>query len=213
MDDRRMELGVVGITGGIGSGKSVISRILRLSGHKVYDCDYEAKQLMSSSGDIKCRIRDEISAEVTDGLSEIDRQELSRIVFADESQRLRLNVIVHGAVREDIKRRISEERMVQDKRGTGVYFIESAILAESGLAAICDRIWVIDGGEESERISRVVARDGAGADQVQGRIRAQDKEKRLLEEYEEKTEVIANHSGEALLPQIDRLLKNKRETC
>ena len=194
---------IVGITGGIGSGKSVVSRILRLKGHKVYDCDFEARSLMDESEDIKRRIARDISEDTlctdSDGVTRIDRRALADIVFADENARLRLNGIVHESVREDVRRRASE--------CGGVFFVESAILAESHLAEICDRIWLIKASEsESDRetrIGRVMLRDGCTRERAEARIVSQLREEEMIKEYSYKTEVIDNSGAAELLPQIE----------
>ena len=103
---------IVAITGGIGSGKSVLSRILMAWGYDVYDCDCEAKRIMDSDESIKRRIASEIDAGVvSDGV--IDRVLLAKIVFNDKAKLSILNSIVHNAVRHQIAewaRQHSEKR-------------------------------------------------------------------------------------------------------
>lgn len=188
---------LIGITGGIGSGKSIVSRILRLKGCYVYDCDSEAKRIMNDSSEIKCRIRDEISEAVTDGVKGLDRKLLAEIVFKDEAARRRLNAIVHKAVKEDI------ESLEGD-----VIWVESAILAESGLAEICDRIWRVDVPVEI-RMANILKRDGCTREQAESRILSQTEEEKLIENYSSKTSIIRNGSYESILEQIDRLLKDQ----
>lgn len=187
---------IAGISGGIGSGKSVVSRILRSKGLRVYDCDAEAKRIMACSRGIKQRIRDEISAEVTDGESVPDKRKLAEIVFADEGMRRKLNAIVHSAVVEDVKRVSLKFPFL---------WVESAILAESGLADICDRIWRIE-TPEGKRIENILRRDGCNIHQAQQRLKAQEKEETLIKEYSFKMEIINNAPSSSLLQQIDNLL-------
>ena len=90
---------IIAINGGIGSGKSVVSRIVTAMGYPVYDCDARARQLMDSSDEIKAAISADIHrACIKDGL--IDRAMLASIVFEDKEKLAILNSIVHGAVRE-----------------------------------------------------------------------------------------------------------------
>lgn len=189
---------LIGISGGIGSGKSVVSRILRLKGMTVYDCDSEAKRLMADSHKIKERIRDEISPQVTDGERIPDRALLAEIIFNDETARKKLNTIVHGAVRDDILKRIATERIL---------WVEAAILAESGLAEFCDRIWKIVTPTDL-RISNVVSRDGCSVEHAFKRLRSQESEQHLLIKYENKTDMIFNNSQSSLLFQIEELLRD-----
>lgn len=187
---------VIGISGGIGSGKSIVSRILRLKGHKVYDCDTEAKRIMASSSAIKQRIRDEISEEVTDGESLPDRLKLAEIVFSDEAKRRNLNAIVHTAVVEDVK---------TERRKWPVLWVESAILAESGLVEICDSIWRVE-APKGLRIENILRRDGCDVHQAQRRLKAQEKEDSLINEYIDRMAIIYNDFSSSLLRQIDNLL-------
>lgn len=197
---RLHECKIIGLTGGIGSGKSVVSRILRLTGERVYDCDREAKLLMEGNREIKRRLVDEIDQRVVaDGV--IDRQLLADIVFTDEQARRRLNDIVHGAVRDDVMRIASDCPML---------FVESAILAESGLAALCDEIWLVEAGDDDLRIKRVMQRNKCEAESIRRRIRSQHREADLLRRHLDKIVVIDNSAQSKLIEQIDRQLRRLR---
>lgn len=154
------------ITGGIGSGKSVVSRILRANGFEVYDSDTEARRLMDSSDDIKHRLNAEIAAGIVDTRGCIDRLLLARLVFADAAKLRNLNAIVHGAVREDIAARMSLNPQM---------FVETAIPVSSGLVDMADEVWQIE-APEMLRIRRVMARNHISADAVRDRIEAQRSE-------------------------------------
>ena len=95
-------LRLTAITGGIGAGKSIVSRALKVLGYEVFDCDYEAKIIMDSDEDIKRRLRLEISpnAVLSDGV--IDRKHISAVVFSNPDKLAALNAIVHEAVRRRI---------------------------------------------------------------------------------------------------------------
>lgn len=192
---------LIGIAGGIGSGKSVVSRILRCMGFEVYDCDFRAKLLMNSSSEIKRAICDEISSEVTDGIAVPDRKLLAEIVFCNEELRQILNRIVHKVVRDDLER---VRNSVKKKR----LFVEAAILAESGLADMCDSIWAVE-NSDGERIERVMKRDGIDRQRVLNRMRSQEKESALLRDYSFKTVVIHNDSDHSLISQISELTQEK----
>lgn len=186
---------LIGIAGGIGSGKSVVSRILRLKGYEVYDCDTRAKMLMADSAEIKRRIRDEISAEVTDGLRIPDRKMLAALVFSNNEKRLLLNEIVHGAVRDDLRQAMID--CLDD-----ILFVEAAVMAESGLAEMCTEIWWIK-TQSGDRLSRVMMRDNLDAESVQARIDAQSAELQLLERYSEKITEIFNDPSHSLIAQLN----------
>ena len=124
------------ITGGIGSGKSVVSRVLRILGYPVYDCDSAAKSLMDADEEIKRRLIDEIdSLAVVDGV--IDRRRIAEVVFADAEKLAALNAIVHAAVREDIASWVFSQ-------DSDRLFVETAILYESGLNRMVDAEWRVE---------------------------------------------------------------------
>lgn len=164
----------------------------------VYDCDSEAKKLMEADEGIKSRIREEISPDVTDGRSEINRTILASIVFKDEGKRRVLNSIVHGAVRENLKARFDSCR-------ADVMFVESAIMAESGLAEMCHSIWIVD-ADRNVRISRVMNREHCDAAAVESRMSSQQKEQELLKEYSGKCRIIVNDDSRSLLNQLEELI-------
>ena len=190
---------LIGLAGGIGSGNSVISRILRQKGYQVYDCDTRARYLMENSQIIKSRIRDEISADVTDGSLPIDRLRLAEIVFHDKKMLKCLNAIVHGVVRDDVRRTVES---TLEK----ILFVEAAVMAQSGLADICDEIWIVEAPVQ-QRIERVMARDAINRDAVDARIKSQEEEAELLSSYGAKLKVVRNDSIHSLLLQLDELLK------
>lgn len=190
---------LIGLAGGIGSGKSVISRILRQKGYQVYDCDTRARYLMENSQIIKSRIRDEISADVTDGSLPINRRRLAEIVFHDKKMLKCLNAIVHGVVRDDVRRTVES---TLEK----ILFVEAAVMAQSGLADICDEIWIVEAPVQ-QRIERVMARDAINRDAVDARIKSQEEEAELLSSYGAKLKVVRNDSIHSLLLQLDELLK------
>ena len=172
---------IVGITGGIGSGKSTIARALAARGFAVYDCDKEAKRIIAENKDVQRRITELLGSEAfvhrpsSLGIS-YNTAYVAQRVFAEPELLARLNAIVHPAVKADILHR---SPFSPSERGTGgVLFIESAILYEAGLDEICNRIIIVDAPEEV-RLARTIARDYHGEDtpehikKVRARIRAQ----------------------------------------
>ena len=156
---------IIAITGGIGSGKSTIARELAKRGYMVYDCDQEAKRIIAENTDVQQEIIDLLGEEsFVDGI--YNTVYVAKRVFEDSHLLAALNAIVHPAVGLDIMKRKPD-------------FVESAILYESGLDILCDRIIVIDAPEEI-RIARTIARDyhgdtsPANIDKVRARIKAQN---------------------------------------
>lgn len=186
MESKRL----IAITGGIGSGKSVVSAILRIKGFPVYDCDSRAKILMNTNQNIK---NDLISFFGEDCILEdgkINAQYISSIVFKDKTALRKINSIVHPRVKEDI--------LFEYSNSKGVMFVETAILLQSNLLDIIDEVWLVDAPEEV-RIKRVMSRNSVSADEVKRRIKAQSGQ-----DYSalENLNTITNDGNCALLPQI-----------
>lgn len=155
---------IIGITGGIGSGKSTIAKELAKRGFAIYDCDREAKRIIAEDKAVQKSIKDLLGEEAfVNGV--YNTAYVAQRVFEDPELLTELNAIVHPKVKEDI---------VLHKPD----FVESAILFEAGLDALCDKIVVVDASEEV-RIARTINRDYQGQvtpeiiNKVRARIRAQ----------------------------------------
>ncbi|WP_302062698.1 dephospho-CoA kinase [uncultured Duncaniella sp.] len=188
---------LIAITGGIGSGKSVVSRIVSAMGYPVYDCDTQARRLMDRSDSIKSAIAELIAPScIING--EIDRAALSAEVFSSAEKLECLNGIVHGAVREHLAMWSSHP-----DRATGIRFVETAILYQSGLDTMVDEVWQVDAPEEL-RIQRVMARNAMSRSQVTDRIKSQDSYIPAI--LHRRTRLIINDGDAAVLPQVERLI-------
>lgn len=187
---------LIALTGGIGSGKSVVSKILLAMGYPVYDCDSMAKQIMDADLDIHTRLCEEIHPQsVVEGV--IDRALISKIVFEDKAALARLNAIVHSAVKAHLNRWVASRQTSGAKK----VFVETAILIQSGLIDRVDDIWEVFAPIDV-RIERVKKRNGMSESQIRARIESQKSES--LEGIAHKT--IYNSPEDALLPQIVALL-------
>lgn len=154
----------VGITGGIGSGKSVVCRLLGERGVAVYDADSRAKGLMATSKELREALIEAFGVEVFTSEG-VNRGYLAARVFSDAEQLQRLNAIVHPAVMEDF------DRWAEAQQGHYVV-LESAILFEADLESRVDATVAVMAPEEL-RVERVMARDGATKEQVLARINNQ----------------------------------------
>lgn len=186
---------LIAITGGIGSGKSIISDILRAMGHKVYDCDTRAKALMDTDESIKNDLIDLISIDAVRNDRTIDRKLLSEIVFNDPDALSRLNSIVHKAVRADLRR-------WRDTSSDKTVWVETAILYASRLDREVDEVWEVTAPSEL-RVQRVMKRNSMSRKQVLARISSQSTTAAQLHPL---TKAIVNDGVEPVLPQILSLL-------
>ncbi len=186
---------LIAIIGGIGSGKSVVSRILRVMGYPVYDTDSGARRLMNGDQALKKRLIARFGPEIYSQEGQLDARRLSSIVFNDHEALLALNGIVHPAVKQDVQ---SWARQCEARYA----FAETALLYESGMNQIVDAIWKVT-APARVRVERVIARNGLPEAQVRARIEAQ----RIEDRDDAKAQVIVNDGCEAVLPQVVRLLK------
>lgn len=183
----------VGITGGIGSGKSCVCGLLAERGVAVYDSDSRAKELMHRSENLRKAIVEVFGAECyVDG--ELNRRYLAERVFGDKEALLRLNSIVHPAVMEDFA--------VWAEQQSGSYVvIESAILFEAGLEYYVDATVAVM-APEALRLERAMKRDGASEEQIRERMRNQLSDD---ERAERATYAIINISLDDLEEDVEQL--------
>lgn len=185
----------VGITGGIGAGKSVVSRVLRCNGMIVYDCDYEAKKLMVENSEVKKKLIESFGETIYFKTGELNRKLLASIIFSDEEKRNIINKIVHEAVRNNI--------LYVRVKTKNRFFIESAILATGGLEEMCNDIWVVESPIET-RVRRVMKRDGVMKMDVIRRMDSQQQE--LSKLPSEKITVLENDNEHPILKKILKLI-------
>ena len=159
------------ISGGIGSGKSVVSRMLRLMDRFVYDCDMEAKVIMAADPEVRGFLLSEFGPDVYLPDGEINKDILRTVIFSDAEKRDALNSLVHREVREDVARTVAE-------RGEDI-FVESAIPSTGGLLALASEVWHVDAREEV-RIQRICRRSNISEAQARRIIESQQQEEKAV---------------------------------
>lgn len=152
--DRDMR--VIGITGGIGTGKSTILRIMEEMGAYVLEADSLAHNLMEPGQPAYIRITEFFGSDIIREDGTIDRGRLGQLVFQNPEALERLNGIVHPAVKEFILRDIEEKKKSGKVRW---YVIEAALLIEDGYRLVCDELWYIY-AEKEVRIERLLSGRG-----------------------------------------------------
>lgn len=187
---------IIGLTGGIGSGKSFLAQELAKRGFAIYDCDREAKRIIAENKDVQAAIKDLLGEEAfIEG--NYNTAYVAKRVFEDPKLLEGLNKIVHPEVAKDILIKKPD-------------FVESAILFESGLDRLCDKIVVVTAPEEV-RIARTIARDYQGAvtpeniNKVRARIRAQKEIPASTEVPQGKMLTVINDDASILSCIIDRI--------
>lgn len=189
----------VGITGGIGSGKSIVSRILLSMGYPVYDCDRSAARIMVSDTGVVSALKKLIGSDAYMADGSLNKPVIAAFLYRDSANREALNAVVHPAVFRDFE-------LWCGRHGVDLAFVESAILFESGLDRHVDKSVMVLASHET-RIDRVMNRDGIDCEQARRRIESQmpDEEKAKLCDF-----VVRNDGGSRLVPQIYSLLDSLR---
>ena len=163
-------MALFGITGGIGSGKTTITLQLQQKGYPVFLTDDAAKQMMQHNPAVRSQIELLFGSDIyQDDL--LDRKLVAQLIFNDSTLKEKLNHIVHPAVIFEIKQ--------WSKRQTGICFVESAILFESGIDKLCKAVISITAPLET-RIQRTMLRDNSTREQVLARINNQMPQEELI---------------------------------
>ncbi len=193
----------VGITGGIGAGKSIVCKLFKVLGIPVYDADKEAKNIMVTDASVIASLKAAFGDQVYKTSGELDRAYLSDRVFNDEEQLNLLNSIVHPAVIR------AGELWAQAQ--TGPYSLkEAALLFESGSYKKLDFTIMVT-ANETIRIQRVMKRDNVTEQQVRARMEKQwpDTKKTIMADA-----IITNDGVESLIAQVmtlhERLINDER---
>lgn len=193
----------VGITGGIGSGKSTICRIFQSIGIPVYYADDKAKYLMKTDANLISKIKDLLGNDVYDNENNLNTKRIAEIVFNDKKKLKQLNSIVHPAVGIDANNWQKE----MEKQGYHYTLKEAALLFESGSYKQLDKIIVVDAPEKL-RIQRVMKRDQVSEQEVYNRIKnqwPQDKKNKLADF------IINNDGEESIIDQVVLINKELRK--
>ena len=189
---------VLGITGGIGSGKSYISSLLREKMNvPVYDCDAEAKRLICEDYTVRQKLSELVGVNIyKDG--KLQKQMIADFLFASQENAQMVNSVVHPAVKKDFQQWVRRQH-------AEVVAMESAILYESGFDGTVDKVLFVSAPLEL-RIQRVMHRDCCTRQQVEARINMQQSEaQRGKADY-----VIENDDAkqEVLLAFLQEIIKN-----
>ena len=192
---------IIGLTGGTGSGKSVVSLELKKRDSFIIDCDKIAHDIILKGEPAYNEIVEFFGDNIIDENGQIIRKKLGEIVFSDSEKLKFLNKCTHKHIGDEVKRQI------EFAKNSNVYksvIIDAPLLIEAGLTDICDKIWVVY-CDESVRADRIVARDGISKDLALKRIASQ----KSWSEYKKYADVIIDNSSDlnSVIEQIDKILK------
>ncbi|HKU41448.1 MAG TPA: dephospho-CoA kinase, partial [Polyangiales bacterium] len=159
---------IVGLTGGIASGKSTVARILAELGVAIVDADLLAREVVAKGSPGLREVVAQFGADVLDAHGELDRAKLAQRVFGDDEARKRLNAIIHPRIGQ-----LSAERIALAQQSTAPYVVyEAALLVETGAHRGLDGLIVV-AADSSRQLERSMARDGLDEAAARARLDAQ----------------------------------------
>ena len=186
---------LIGITGGIGSGKSTIAKVFMSIGYPVYNSDTRAKELINSNEELINSIKLSFGDDLYNSQG-LDRKKMASIVFNNPEKLELLNSIIHPAVGKDFEKWI-------DLQNTSFILKEAAILFETGIYKSLHKIILVSAPQET-RIERVIKRDNTNQEEVLSRMNNQwsEEKKTELADY-----VIDNSGNKLVIPQVLEIIK------
>lgn len=178
---------VIGLVGGIGSGKSVATAMLAELGAEIINADLVGHEVYEPGKPGFDAIVAEFGSDVVGPDERIDRKRLGALVFADSTRLARLNAIVHPLIRAEIERRVQQARAKGEARAV---VVEAAILLEAGWRSLVDQVWVVSARRE-DVLARLAAQRGMAAGETDARMAKQmtDAERRVA------ADVVIENSG------------------
>lgn len=185
----------VGLTGGIGAGKSLVSRILISMGYPVFNADLEAKRITHQHPQVRRALTDAFGEDIYQS-GKLDRARLAAIIFSDSEARNYVNGVIHPLVREEFQRWCATI-------SSPIVFNEAAILFETGSWKQFDRLVLVTAPQEV-RIQRVMQRDHVSREAVLARMQQQwsDEQKIPLSDFQ-----IINDEQTPVLAQLEALIE------
>lgn len=193
---------IIGITGGIGSGKSTVTQFLREKGHHVVDADLIAREIVAPGTEVLAELVSHFGSAILQNDGSLDRKKLAELAFASPEETKQLDRITHHAIISTVQNRIDK---LQKEQNPPIIFVDAALLIETGLYKSVDEVWLVT-AHEALRIKRVAARDMTDVKSVKQRIRMQmTDEQKMRHAYR-----IINNSGtkKELYQLLDKILRN-----
>ena len=197
----------VGLTGGIGAGKSTVSARLKRLGALVLDADIAARQAVEPGSEGLALLMRRYGEGMLQQNGELDRRALAKKIFANEDERLAVNALLHPLIRQ---RMLEQESVFRDMEPSVPVFWDVPLLIESGMHALMDEVWLVTASEEA-RVKRIMLRDGCSENEARSRMASQMPEAEKLA-YANR---ILDNSGDqtALFKQVDALYRSLADTA
>lgn len=171
-----IKMKIIGVTGGIGSGKSTVSGALRDLGAAVVDADVLARNVTLKDGKAFNELVDYFGEDIVKQDGELDREKLAAIAFNDKVKLHALNCITHKHIAEKIREAVE---LLKNAGKCGITVIDAPIPVEKGFIDLADEIWVVAADRE-ERIKRILSRSGYTREEAEKRINSQPRDEEYL---------------------------------
>lgn len=193
---------VIGLTGGTGSGKSVVSRRLAAEGLAIIDADRIAHKVIEKDEPAYMELAEYFGNEILDTEGNIIRHRLGEIVFHDAGKLAFLNQCTHKHIIAEMEQQVGAAR---ENGNVKAVILDAPLLLEAGLDAICDEVWVVFADNET-RLRRIMERDGINEETAAARIASQ----KSWEEYRNAADRIIDNSSDifSVEKQLSRLIQN-----
>ena len=187
---------VIGLTGGIGTGKSEVARIIQELGAVLINADQIGHEAYTPHSEIWQEVVKAFGEEILQPSGEIDRKKLGSIVFADPDQLTRLNRIMHPRMARMVAQQVEELR----EQGADVVVVEAALLFEAGWDSLVGEVWSTESPEDLV-IQRLQSRSGLSQEEAKKRIDSQ----MSAEERKSRSQVVVDNSGDLL--ELERVVR------
>jgi dephospho-CoA kinase len=191
----------IGLTGGIGTGKSVVANLLVQQGASIIDADRLGHEAYTPHSEAWEAVVAAFGTDILTSEGEIDRRKLGGIVFADETQLERLNGIMHPLM----ARMVEDRKAAFDAGGVAVTVVEAAVLLEAGWDSLVDEVWTTH-ASESTVVQRLFERNGLDEAEARKRINSQ----MSATERNRRSDVVVDNSGD--LTALEQTVKNLWKT-
>lgn len=190
---------IIGLTGGIATGKSQVSSILSELGAMVIDADIVAREVVQKGLPAWQQLKDTFGEEYFLSNGELNRRKLGQLVFSHPDELAKLNSITHPAIKAKIEERINDLKV---QGYNGIVVVDAALLLEAGWETMVDQVWVVDAPIE-KRIERLMNRDNLTRDQALSRINSQMSQQERIAKADK---IIYNNSNiDSLKEQVLRI--------
>lgn len=186
---------IIGLTGGIASGKSTVSAYLARKGVKIIDADKISREICEPGGPGYIQIVQEFGGGFLNADGSLDRRKLGKHVFSEPEKLLILEGLLHPLIEEEIKKEM--------EGADGPVVIDAPLLHKAGLDKLCGEVWVVTAPEEL-RIKRILARDGITEQEARERLKSQIPQSEL--EKQADVVLVNNGNPEELYRLIDEVL-------